>query len=579
MLSNVYGQKTEPKPDHLWPAVILAAIVLLGLTLRLWGIQFGLPDYFYVDATKTVYPAKRIAHSFLTGKPSLDPGFYQYPTFYINLLALEYTLYGLIQGERIKSDRHLASLSEAVDILYQDQSREYIFFLLARLTSAAAATLTILLLYLAAEAAYQDRRISLLSAFFLAVTYLHVKDAKYPMTDATMAAMATWAWLYILKIIHHQAADGEEVKSLKGRMKDYLLAGLFIGLGTSTKYLPLFLVLPLGMAFLINFFNLNLREQRGQLVRYFAFGLIFILLGFILGTPSFLYQHSRFIERAAGEQKGQYSIGGKPGDVQQGYFDYLFCQNPTYNEPLAQNSLMGSMGIPLLVLTLAGIFFTLQRGVVQKLKPGNVDLILSLSCLIFYALLAKPGQLRTVRHFYWFLPIYALLASRVLVSASEKILPSKKHLLIPLLGILAASPTLWRTVRFDYLLSHTDNRFFAQKWIDENLPTGSRILMPNLYHPKISTEKFQIFFYNRNTINEGVLSYEALVANGINYFITSSYFDDRYFTQEALKEFPAIVSHYQEFYRSLRERGKLVKEFEANLTNRPGPTIRVFKII
>gem|GEM_PF-3445810 len=33
MLSNVYGQKTEQKPDHLWPAVILATIVLLGPSL------------------------------------------------------------------------------------------------------------------------------------------------------------------------------------------------------------------------------------------------------------------------------------------------------------------------------------------------------------------------------------------------------------------------------------------------------------------------------------------------------------------------------------------------------------------
>ncbi|MEW6380024.1 MAG: phospholipid carrier-dependent glycosyltransferase [bacterium] len=569
------------KPDDRPPRaaiVILAAILLLGLALRLWGIQFGLPEYFYVDATKTVHPAKRIAQSFLTGKPSLDPGFYQYPTFYINLLALEYIVYGFGKGLQIKSHNHPASLKEAVDVLYQDQSREHIFFLLARLTSAAAATLTILLLYLAAMAAYKDRRIALLSAFFLAVTFLHVKDAKYPMTDATMAAMATWAWLYILKIARH-GGDGEDRKrgSSGGRMKNYLLAGLFIGLGTSTKYLPLFLILPLGMAFLVDL--ANARKQSGYLLQCLALGLVFILLGFILGTPSFLYRHDQFIERACGEQKGQYSIGGKPGDVQQGYFDYLFSQNPTYNEPFAQNSLAGSMGIPLLLLTLLGIFFALRQGVLQKLKKGNADLILSVSSLVFYALLARPGQLRTVRHFYWFLPIYALLSSRVLVAAGEKFPDQKKQVvIIPLLAILAAGSTLVRTVRCDYLLSHTDNRVFAQQWMDENLPAGSSILMPSMYYPKISPEKFKFFFYNRNVVNERVLSVEALQANRINYFVTSSYFDDRYFTLEALKEFPSIVTHYRAFYQSLGEQGQLVREFPANLTDRPGPTIKVFRI-
>jgi len=438
--------------------------------------------------------------------------------------------------------------------------------------------LTILLLYLAAMAAYKDRRVALLSAFFIAVTYLHVKDAKYPMTDAMMAFMAICAWLFILKIAHHQGSRESAGGARYGGWRiDYILAGLFIGLGTSTKYLPLFLVLPLGIAFLIDYYQ-N-REQRTYLIQCIILGILFIPLGFLVGTPSFLTQSEKFIERAASEKSGQYGIGGKPGDVQQGYFDYLFCQNSTYNEPFSQNSLMGSMGIPLLLLTLLGVFYALRLGVLQKLKRGNVDLILSISCLVFYCLLAKPGQLRTVRHFYWFLPIYALLSSRVLVAAGEKFLPAKENLVIPLLGFLVASPTLWRTVRYDYLQSHTDTRVFARQWIDENLPAGSTILMPNLYHPNISQEKFKIFLYNRRTIGDKMLTYDALKNNGINYFITASYFDDRYFTQEALKDFPSIVSQYREFCASLEERGQLVKEFPSNLTDKPGPTIRVFKIL
>ncbi|MEW5801462.1 MAG: phospholipid carrier-dependent glycosyltransferase [bacterium] len=618
---------------------VLIAILALGFSLRLWGIQFGLPEYFYVDATKTVYPAKKIAYSFLSGKPDLDPQFYQYPTFYVNILALEYICYGFGKGLSIKARNHLSSLREAVSILYQDQAKEHVFFLLARLTSAVAGTLTILLLYLAGMAGYKDRRIALLSAFFLAVTFLHVKDAQYPMTDAMMAFMAICAWLFILKITHHGADEADKAdeadgayKSEGGRgrrtgrgtggtavtgvatvnranggsgchggdrgdwgdsgrkkaadggqggggrgfwRKDYILAGLFIGLGTSTKYLPLFLLLPFGMAFVIDYYQ-N-KKYRTYLMQCIILGLLFIPLGFLIGTPSFIYRSGRFTNRAASEKSGQYNIGGKPGDVQQGYFDYLFSRNSTYNEPFAQNSLMGSMGIPLLLLTILGIFYALRQGIAQKANRGNADLILSVSCLVFYCLMAQPGQLRTVRHFYWFLPIYALLASRVLTAAGD-LLRKQNMVVIPLLGILIASPTLWRTVRYDYLQSHTDNRVFARQWIDENLPAGSKVLMPNLYHPKISQQKFQVLIYNRGTINQKVLTFDALLANGINYCLTISYFDDRYFTQEALKDFPSIVSHYRAFCTSLEERGQLVKEFPSNLVDKPGPTIRIFKI-
>ncbi|MFT7695823.1 MAG: hypothetical protein ACI8P2_004459, partial [Candidatus Latescibacterota bacterium] len=79
------------------PWLALSVILLLGLWLRLWGLDFGLPNiYCRPDETILVHRALAIASG------DLNPHFFNYPSFQFYLLAIVYGIYfvlGYIGGQ------------------------------------------------------------------------------------------------------------------------------------------------------------------------------------------------------------------------------------------------------------------------------------------------------------------------------------------------------------------------------------------------------------------------------------------------------------------------------------------------
>ena len=553
---------------------ILIIVIFLGFMLRLLGIRFGLPDSTYVDSGHTIMPAKKIAYSILQGNFDIDPGTYLYPALFYNILATEFVVYGVIYG--IFADGE--NFSQKMHFLFQDESNNHRFHLLARMTSAVAGTLTILFVFLLGTYAYHnDKRIGLIASTFLAFMYLHVKDSKYPMTDATMCLFTTIALIYIAKTI------------LEGQKKDFILSGLFIGLATSVKWLPGTLLLPFTIAIIVRFLN---ERKRNILSRQFYMklflGFFFIFIGFVMGTPQFVPKFTdytgRFIKTGQSHfvTKSELSEGkkGKLGQVQQGYFDLIFSTTPNWNEPLSLNSLRGAMDLPLLILTLIGLFYALYKGLVLRSKEGGVDIAFVAFILAYYFMEARPGGIRVVRYFFLILPLFCVIASRFLVEAIDYITyPQKiKNILMVISVLFFVAPTGARAFRYSYLQSHTDTRTHAIRWMHDNIPHGSRILMPGLYHPKIKYENYKVFFYSKSMVEKCILSLALLRENNVDYVVTSSYLSDRYFHEETLREYRHVVVCFKEFIDSLERHGKLFKEFKSNLWDQPGPTIKIYQL-
>ena len=65
---------------------------------------------------------------------------------------------------------------------------------------------------------------------------------------------------------------------------------------------------------------------------------------------------------------------------------------------------------------------------------------------------------------------------------------------------------------------------------------------------------------------------------GFEYIITSSYDSVVYFYPDSMRERPELVSGWKKFYLSLDESLPLLKRFENNLINKPGPEIRIYKL-
>ncbi|MGA1790499.1 MAG: ArnT family glycosyltransferase [bacterium] len=550
---------------------LLGLIILIALFVRLWGINHGLPDLMYVDAQKTVGISKRITLNILNGKFDIDPQKYQYPTLFINLLAAEFTIYGVVYALVGKYQGRFKNFSEAVNALYTPSKPGYLyqavpsaFYLIARITNALAGVLTVFFVFLLGAKAYKDDRIGLCSALFLALMFFHVKDSRYPMTDAVMCLMAVVALYYIARLNH------------EGGIKNYLLAGAFIGFGVSTKYIPVFLVIPFLIVMGFRWWEEHKTVEPKTLYGYPLSGLAMIPVSFVIGTPIFLVRFKNYLGHSQSQITAQ--TGGKLGFTQSWYFDYLFSRIPSNYEPLAIDSFWGAMGLPILILLLLGLIYAFYRGFTHRDKIQPLDIGFSLLIICYYVFLAGPGNKRIIRYFYFLYPIFCVIAARFLVDAFSwiKYLKGKAGILIAL-AILCVLPTGIRTIRYAYLLSHTNTRIESGRWIEKHIQPGAKIFTPILYPPSISKTKYQIFFYRGENMDI-VPNIQMVRKAGFEYIITSSYDSVVYFYPDSMRERPELVSGWKKFYISLDESLPLLKRFENNLINKPGPEIKIYKL-
>ncbi len=583
--SSVSSQKTESKIPPMNKKLVLGLLIIiliLSTVLRLWGIKFGLPHIYYIDSTKIVKRSKLIANNIIHKKWDIDPRFYQYPTLLTNLLAIEYVIYGLGYGFITSKTGKYKSMKEAIDVLFREANPAYVydpyppvFYLLARLNNAVAGILTVLLCFFLAKLAFEnDERAGLLAAFFLCVMFIHTKHSKYPMPDSVLALWTVFAMIYVIKII------------LRGNLKDYILSGLFIGLGTSTKYLTVFLTAPFMLNAAYNFWqNRTDKILIKRVIIFTLIGLIMIPIGFLAGTPMFLARYREFTGRAIGEHKGLGSskTGGKYGNTQTCFFDYFFNKVPSWFEPYTYNSLWGAMGIPLLILVLLAFIYFIFMGIGTGTKNKIIywDFILFITIVYFY--LSGKGKNRIMRYFVVAVPFYAVIAGKFLADIANKIpfewFRARKGIFIGIAAIIIAMPTTMRTIRYNHLMTHTNNRVIAGRWIESNIPQGSKIWMPILYPPCVSREKYEIYFYRGQAKTAGsVVPFNVLKAQGFDYVILSSYDYGMAYSDEVLRDYPEGTLAMLKFYRDVEENAVWSKIFESNLKDLPGPTIKIFKI-
>ncbi|MGA1865141.1 MAG: ArnT family glycosyltransferase [bacterium] len=551
---------------------LLGLIILIALFVRLKAINHGLPDIMYVDAQKTVGVSKRITWNILNGKFDIDPKQYQYPTLFLNLLAAEFTVYAVSYALIGNWQGRFKSFSEAVNALYTPKGSGYlyqavpsVFYLIARITNALAGVLTVFFVFLVGAKAFKDDRIGLCSALFLALMFFHVKDSRYPMTDSMMALMSAIA-LYYIACLNHD-----------GGLKNYLLAGTFIGLGVSTKYLPGFLVIPFLVVMGFRWWDEHkTTSDTKKLYGYPLSGLIMIPISFIIGTPIILVRFSNYFGRYSKQLAAQ--SGGKLGFTQSWYFDYLFSRIPSNYEPLAIDSFWGAMGLSILILLIFGIIYALYRGFTNRDKIQPLDIGFALVIICYYIFLAGPGNKRIIRYFYFLYPLFCIMAARFLVDVFSRIkfLKGKGWILL-CLSILFVLPTGIRTFRYVYLLSHTNTRIESGQWIEKHIKPGTRIFAPILYPPCISSTTYKIFYYRGENMDI-VPNIEMLKRAGFEYVITSSYDSIVYFYPDSMREQPELVSGWKKFYLSLDESLSLAKQFENNLIDKPGPEIKIYKL-
>ncbi len=193
----------------VWTA--LALVLLLALGLRLWGIRQGLPYAYNADEDAHFVPR---AIGMLT--LGWNPHYFANPPAYTDLLRLVFAAWF---GGRAGVSHTFASNPAAV-------------FTLARVCVALLGTLAVWLLYLAGARLF-GRGVALLAAALEAVAFLPVFYAHLALNDVPTLVPLTLSLLGTAGVLR------------KGRARDYLIAGVGLGLGCATKYTAGIALLPL----------------------------------------------------------------------------------------------------------------------------------------------------------------------------------------------------------------------------------------------------------------------------------------------------------------------------------------------
>ncbi len=491
---------------------ILLAILFLGAFVRFWGLDFclllGREGWVFLPLCRVDEELTwAVALRFFSG--DLNPHFFNYPSLLPYAVFVLDAIY--LAGKLLfAANGSLELLKQSIAVNPSD------LILLSRGFVALLGTLTIFLVYRIAQifpspqpppnstadlhqkivggsvrALWRTLRFvadspprgegrvrgfnttGILSAFFLAFAYLHVRDSHFATTDVPMAFMVCLAYLFIIDIFQ------------KGRWKDYLLAGLFSGLATSTKWPAFLLFIPILVAHFLkeigdgSIFNKG-RENRtvpiiytGERVRVrgsvlspkLLFALFLIPFAAILGTPFAVLSPHEFLQDMQRLSQTHSQTDWRGIRLGIGWI-YHF-----------KFTLWYGLGWPLFLASLLGVGGALKR----NWKAGF--LLLSFA-LPYYFLIGKQ-YLVFMRYMVPLIPFCCIFAG-VFVASLPFPLPLKgerikvRGLLLLILSILIVFPALYRVFWLDRALAKPDSRIVAGDWIHQNIPKNKKLILMSL---------------------------------------------------------------------------------------------------
>ena len=414
------------RSDGQW----LWAIVLLGAALRFFPVWFGLPyERVRPDEETAVSIAARIREG------DLNPHFFHWPSLTFYAFAALFT--AASWARRVAGlDPELTTAASLV---------------LGRALVALAGTLTIV-------AAFKiGRRVGgqptgLLTALFLAIAVLHVRDSHFAMTDILMTLFVTASLALLLR-----ASDTAlERSSAREALAWFAAAGAAGGLAAATKYSAAAIVVAMAAAQLA----LILTARRPIVsAATWAPSLAFLgafAAGFLAGTPYAIGDFKTF-ERDFLFNFTHLSVGHTV-DVGQGWYYH------------AARSLPYGLGIPMFVAAIAGLVPLVRH------YPRHAAIV----CSFAFALYFSIGSGRTVffRYVLPLVPIACLSAAVAVWSLTPRLAAAARvgtAWALTGLAALVAAPALVNSIWLDVLLARTDSRVLAGQWLEERLEPGTTL--------------------------------------------------------------------------------------------------------
>ncbi len=523
-------------PGRVWQRVgvrewtPVALIFLLALALRLWGINFGLPNLEQVDEWAV---ADRALHIVQTGNfdpldyrnpalPDTDRQAFTYPTLYTYLETGVFAA-RFLQG--VAADKYEAVANITAATVKPD------FYLWGRALTALLGALTAVLVYVVGRRFY-GRKVGLVAALFMAFFYLNVQNSHFITTDVPSGFFALLPFLFIWPIL--QGRDN---------WKLYGAAGLLAGLAVATKYNNALIMLPIVAAHLLG------RPPRRWLNWNIGLAMVGLLAGFVASAPFIIFHLPNFLTDVA-EIVNHYQNLGHAG--YQGDNNWLYYLQAIGYENLA-----------ILGLAIVGIIIAFAR------HKGR-DLVLLSFPLVSYLQLSsyKVNFTRNLMPILPFLAIFGGLALVLLFEGFFKFTKERfsnklrlQNLAIGGLAALAIAGPTFSIISYDSYNARPTTRALALDWATDNLPRGAKLWLEPGSLEYLPPNQYQ------SGGGDSVLAhpFDWYRANDYNYVVLS----EATYKNLYLKGDPGYKSLVD---GPLPANFKLVKSFQRD-ANQPGPTI------
>jgi hypothetical protein len=404
-----------------------------GLGLRLWGVQQGLPYAYNTDEADHFVPraVAMFGHD-------LNPHYFANPPGFTYVLHYLFAVvYGGADGVRHAFVHHPTEV-----------------YTLARVAAALLGVLALWLLYLTGARLF-GRAAGLLAAAIEAVAFLPVFYSHLALNDVPTLAPLTASLL------------GSAGVLLKGRKRDYALAGVGLGLACATKYTAGIVLLPFLAAVVARAVRQEEGEERSKLLLRAALGVavmaVLAFAAFFAANPFWLLDYKAFHAELVHQSSLSAEAQGKLGAPKQGGLVYYLW------------SLSWGLGWLPSLAALGGAL-AIWRG-----RPA-LGWLLVPAPILFLAFMGVQG-----RYFgRWLMPILPLLcllaaffALRAAAWLAAAIRPRRKAVGLAAAGVLAAlllAQGLVYSVHSGLVLARADTRNITREWMLENVPRRARIV-------------------------------------------------------------------------------------------------------
>jgi len=342
-------------------------LFFLSFILRIFYVNVDSPYVFHPDE-------KTIVDSTINLRYNLNPKHFDWPTltYYIN-----YPLYNVLERTEAKILRDYNLTLNLVS--------EYNYYCLTRGLVSLLGSLGVVFLLLTIRNFTKEKNLSIFIGAVFSLMPFYLFRSSQALPDVPMVFFGIVSLYFISK--HY----------LNSKIIFLILSSLFLGFSISSKYTGYFFGVTLFLYIL--FFSSSIKQKLRNLI---VSG-IFILLGFLIGTPYALLDYNTFL--ISDSPKGalwQFSNVGKSD-----FFEHLtlFFKNLLFND-------LGNYGyLPQVVVIIFLIYLTIQKYYYHSKIDIGMDYKLFVIFIIqyFYIFWSVSGISENSQRAQHFLPVYIFL--------------------------------------------------------------------------------------------------------------------------------------------------------------------------